>query len=103
LRIQTASAFRVHWSCDEWKQAHDTDSTSIGTGHEYVDIRVPAGQKAPVRFTFFWMTVGRWEGRDFLVGVEMEGSEGFSSSRRKQPTKNAGIVAAATAVRVPKQ
>jgi glucoamylase len=70
LRIQTASAFRLHWSCDEWKQAHDTDSTSIGTGHEYVDIRVPAGQKAPVRFTFFWMTEGRWEGRDFLVGVE---------------------------------
>ena len=43
LRIQAASSFRLHWTCDEWKQAHDTDSTSIGTGHEYVDIRVRTG------------------------------------------------------------
>ena len=35
LRIQAASPFRLHWTCDEWKQAHDTDSASVGTGHEY--------------------------------------------------------------------
>ena len=27
LRIQAASPFRLHWTRDEWKQAHDTDST----------------------------------------------------------------------------
>ena len=34
------------------------------------------GQKAPVRFTFFWTAVGRWEGRDFQVGVDREGGKG---------------------------
>ena len=66
LRIQAASPFRLHWTCNEWNQSHDTDSTSIGTGHEYVDIRV-LPQQAPVRFTFFWTAVGRWEGQDFQV------------------------------------
>ena len=99
LRIQAASPFRLHWTCDEWKQAHDTDSTPIGTGHEYVDIRVPAAQKAPVRFTFFWTTAEHWEGRDFQVGVETGGKEGSGSSRRrKQWHKDAGIVAAASDV-----
>ena len=83
LRIQAASSFRLHWTCDEWTQAHDTDSTSVGTGHEYVDIRVALGQKAPVRFTFFWTPVGRWEGRDFQVGIS-EGRRGGSSSTREQ-------------------
>ena len=69
LRIQAASSFRLHWTCDEWQHAQDTDSTSILTGHQYVDIRVPPAQKAPVRFTFFWRAVGRWEGRDFEVGI----------------------------------
>ena len=74
LRIQAASSFRLHWTCDEWKQAHDTDSTPIGTGHHYVDIRVAPGQTAPVRFTFFWTTAERWEGRDFQVGIDRGGS-----------------------------
>jgi glucoamylase len=67
LRIQAASSFRLHWTGDEWQHAHDTNSTSIQTGHHYVDIRVPSGQEAPVRFTFFWTAAGRWEARDFQV------------------------------------
>ena len=74
--------------CDEWKQAHDTDSTSIGTGHEYVDIRVPAGQKAPVRFTFFWTTAGHWEGRDFQVDIDIAGRGDPGSTRRKRLLRN---------------
>ncbi len=70
LRIQTDASFRLHWTCDEWKQAHDTDSTLIATGHEYADIRVPADQKAPVRFTFFWTSAGHWEGQDFQVDID---------------------------------
>ncbi len=70
LRIQAASSFRLHWTCGEWQHAQDTDSTSILTGHHYVDIRLPPTQRAPVRFTFFWTAVGRWEGRDFKVGIE---------------------------------
>lgn len=34
LRIQADSSFRLHWTCDEWKESRDTDSISVGTGHE---------------------------------------------------------------------
>jgi glucoamylase len=69
LRIQAAAPFRLHWTCDEWQQPHDTDSTPVGTGHEYVDIRTLPAERAPLRFTFFWTAAGHWEGRDFQVGV----------------------------------
>jgi glucoamylase len=82
LRIQAASSFRLHWSCDEWKQSHEADSASVGTGHEFVDIRVAPAQRAPVRFTFFWTSVGRWEGRDFQVGIDEERRGGPISTRQ---------------------
>jgi len=69
LRIQAAAPFRLRWTCDEWKQIHDIDSKSIGTWHEYLDIRV-LPQRAPIRFTFFWTAVARWEGRDFQVDID---------------------------------
>jgi glucoamylase len=72
LRIQAAAPFRLRWTADGWGRVEDTDSTPIGTGHEFVDVRVPPGQRAPIRFTFFWTSAGRWEGRDFEVGVERE-------------------------------
>ncbi len=59
-----------------------------GTGHEYVDIRVAPGQKAPVRFTFFWTTVGHWEGRDFQVGIDEEGRGGSGSTREQKRLSN---------------
>jgi glucoamylase len=67
LRVQAASSFRLRWTGDEWQRAQDADSTPIGTGHHYVDILVPPAQRAPIRFTFFWTGVGRWEGRNFRV------------------------------------
>jgi glucoamylase len=91
LRIQAAASFRLHWSCDEWKQSHDTDSASVGTGHEYVDIRVPPGQRAPIRFTFFWTSAGRWEGRDFHVGIDEQRKDqaaGVSRARRRMTQPN---------------
>lgn len=98
LRIQAASPFRLHWTGDEWRQTQDAGSTSIGTGHEYVDVNVPAGQKAPIRFTFFWTPAGRWEGNDFHVDVQ-EGKEERGPSRHKKQSHNgAAVVAAASAV-----
>ena len=73
MRIQANAPFRLHWTCDDWNQAHDTQSTSIGTGHEYVDIRVAPEQQAPVRFTFFWTAAEHWEGRDFQVRISAAG------------------------------
>ena len=73
LRVQAAGPFRLHWTCDDWNQAHDTNSTPIGTGHEYADIPVTSGQQAPIRFTFFWTTAGHWERRDFQVCISAAG------------------------------
>ena len=91
LRIQAAAPFRLRWSCDEWNQPHDTDSVSVGTGHEYVDILVPPGQRTPIRFTFFWTSVGRWEGRDFSVGIDEQGKDhagGVSRARQRVTQPN---------------
>ena len=70
LRIQAAAPFRLHWTGDEWNQAHDANSAPIGTGHEYADIRVLPEQRAPIRFTFFWTADDRWEGHDYTVSVK---------------------------------
>jgi glucoamylase len=67
LRIQAPGAFRLHWSRDGWKTVEDTQSTSTSLGVEFVDIETHAGQDEPIRFTFFWEGVGRWEGRDYQV------------------------------------
>ena len=94
LRIQAASPFRLHWTCNEWKQTQDTNSVSVGqgAGHEYVDIRVLPGQLAPIRFTFLWTEVGRWEGRDFQVGIEGEGRGEGPSRERKSSRADSGAV-----------
>jgi glucoamylase len=67
LRIQAPDAFRLHWSLDGWKTVVDTLSTSTSLGVEYVDIEPQPRSSEPVRFTFFWVEGGRWEGRDYQV------------------------------------
>jgi glucoamylase len=70
LRIQCPAAFRLHWSGDEWQTTSDTPSCPTALGIAYVDIPIPLGQRAPIRFTFFWTADSRWEGRDYVVRVE---------------------------------
>jgi glucoamylase len=71
LRIQDGAAFRLRWSLDDWGGFTDSDSRTTALGIHCVDIVVPEGQRAAVRFTFFWPGgAGRWEGRDFRVEVE---------------------------------
>jgi glucoamylase len=94
LRIQAAAPFRLHWTCDEWRQIQDADSTSIETGHAYVDIRVLPEQRAPIRFTFFWTTTEKWEGRDFKVNINsaVQRSEALApptSTRSRNPKDRA--------------
>ena len=70
LRIQAAAPFQLHWTRNEWQQADDTCSTPTGLeNHQFVDIQLSPEQRAPIRFTFFWTTVGHWEGRDFQVDI----------------------------------
>ena len=69
LRIQAPTAFRLHWSDDEWRTVKDTPSSATTLGVEFVDIPILAAQRAPIRFTFFWPANDSWEGRDYLVSV----------------------------------
>ena len=69
LRIQAPAPFRLHWSRDEWGTVADTSSSATSLGIDYVDIPVPPGQRAPIRFTFFWTADARWAGRDYAVPI----------------------------------
>jgi glucoamylase len=70
LRVQAEAPFRLRWTTDEWSVVRDTTSTPTALGIDFVDLPLPRLQAAPIRFTFFWLGVGRWEGRDFAVDVK---------------------------------
>jgi hypothetical protein len=77
----------LHCTGDDWE--HSTDTTSQGTaiGIEFVDIPVPDKQKGPIRFTFLWLDVDRWEGKDHTVNVVREQevvANNSGNSRRKR-------------------
>ncbi len=68
LRIQADSPFLLHWTSDEWQHTTDTPSTTTALGIEFVDLPLTE-QRAPIRFTFFWPSDNRWEGKDYKVEV----------------------------------
>jgi glucoamylase len=70
LRVEACAPFRLHWTDGEWAAARDTASTPTVVGIHFVDIPVVSDKAAPIRFTFFWTGVERWEGRDFQVDVQ---------------------------------
>jgi len=71
LRIVLLSPARVHWSVDNWRTSHDTDTRDTGLEMYVLDLPTaslpPGGQ---VVFTFFWPSENRWEGTDYRVTVE---------------------------------
>lgn len=69
LRVQAPAAFRLRWTSDEWQSVQDTPSTPTTFGIEFVDISPATDQRAPIRFTFFWVGTNRWEGRDYEVKI----------------------------------
>jgi glucoamylase len=69
LRVLAANPFHLHWTLDEWQHTADNDSTATTVGQHYFDIAVAAGQRAPIRFTFYWPRMDRWEGRDYAVTI----------------------------------
>ena len=70
LRVQVDAPFRLHWTNDEWRTVNDIPSSGTALGIEFVDVPIPADQRAPIRFTFFWTSKGSWEDRDYMVDVE---------------------------------
>ena len=89
LRIQANASFRLRWTRNDWRQVEETAAKTIGLGISFVDLVVPAGQQAPIRFTFVWEESGKWEGRDFLVEVVQRRASpqtaGFSPSGLVSP------------------
>jgi glucoamylase len=69
LRIQRTAAFLLHWSRDGWLHTIDTRAEATSIGIYFVDIKIEAGQRAPVEFTFKWLDEGRWEGKDYTVAI----------------------------------
>lgn len=60
---------RVHWGINGWQSPGDLESEDWELGHV---VRLPTRELRPgdsVQFTFYWPEVGRWEGRDFSIGV----------------------------------
>ena len=82
LRVQADVPFRLRWTDDDWRTAHDTVSEASGLGPQYVDLPAAIGQDAPLRFTFYWPADDRWEGRDFAVAVK--GSPAPQSTQRER-------------------
>ncbi|MGO9062609.1 MAG: glycoside hydrolase family 15 protein [Candidatus Binataceae bacterium] len=70
LRILAERPFVLHWCLGDWNNNGDTDSRTTVIGLHYVDIAVPNGQTAPVKFTFRWLDDNQWEGRDFEVAIK---------------------------------
>jgi glucoamylase len=61
----------VRWSVDGWRTVHDTATRDTTLGVHVSDLRTgDVGRGDRVHFTLYWPNVERWEGVDFLVGVE---------------------------------
>jgi len=69
LRVQLEEPFFLHFSRDGWATVEEQRSQGAGLGFEWVDVKLGAGQKAPVKFTFRYAREGNWQGEDFEVGV----------------------------------
>lgn len=70
LRILADRPYVLHWCIGDWNNTNDTDANATIIGLHYVDIPIPKGQTAPVKFTFRWLDNNRWEGRDFEVAMK---------------------------------
>jgi hypothetical protein len=70
LRVFAADPFRLRCSRDNWTTSGDCESTPTGLNIYYVDVQTPHDQRAPIRFTFYWLTHRKWHGSDYAVAVE---------------------------------
>ncbi|MEM3670231.1 MAG: glycoside hydrolase family 15 protein [Thermoprotei archaeon] len=69
LRVQALSAFRLHWSSDNWTHTKDTDSSTNTLSVYHVDIDTASLDCNRIVFTFYWVKAKKWEGKDFSVTV----------------------------------
>ena len=69
LRIQAVDPFILHWSRDEWLHSTDSRSAPTSLGIHFVDVKIDAGDRAPLTFTFKWPDEDRWEGKNYTVKI----------------------------------
>jgi glucoamylase len=78
----------LHWTSDDWQHRADTTSRGTAIGIEFVDIRVHEKQKGPIRFTFLWLELDCWEGKDYTVNVlgaqEVAANSSGNSGRKRK-------------------
>ncbi len=75
LRIILQVPALVHWSNNNWEDAHDVQTQPSALDLYFADLPTDnLPEKSEILFTFRWPQTDHWEGRDFSVGVEM--SEG---------------------------
>jgi glucoamylase len=71
LRVELLAPAVVHWSVDRWRTVRDSPTSDTTLGVHVVDLETSSlaiGDR--VDLTFYWPAEHRWEGVDFLVGVE---------------------------------
>jgi glucoamylase len=70
LRVETLAPALVHWSSDDWRTVHDTNTRDSGLGMHWADLPTDALRDGTrLVFTFNWVGVNRWEGRDFSLVI----------------------------------
>ncbi len=70
LRIDCLNPAKLRWTADGWKTTHEAQTTDSGLGVHYAMLNTaPLGSGTQIEFTFFWTEAGKWEGRNFTVGV----------------------------------
>lgn len=69
VRFIRPSRFMLRWTPNSWDSAFDVHSTATSIGLHYVDLEAQKGQLGAIDFTFFWTDSGRWEDRNYSIGV----------------------------------
>ena len=69
LRIEVMAAATVHWTLDNWKTKHDTETMDTRLGIHVADIDLKKTSSKEIRFTFFWKDANKWENKDFKIPI----------------------------------
>ena len=72
LRIVLAQPALVAWTADNWATANRTETRRNETFRlSYIDF--PSADMTPgavLEFTFFWLTAGQWQGKNWTVAIQ---------------------------------
>jgi glucoamylase len=75
VRVLASTPFQLHWSPDNWTTTHDTSSIPTRLSVHYVDIVTGTDSVSPLRFTFYWTSESRWEGKDYEIQLQAREAE----------------------------